>query len=744
MSTAAMTPLDQLLALLPKLFEGNGNLATVTALLPSGMLETILNSPYGPALVDILNSQTGNRPLEYSDRLLSIMPIPRWAWTGTGVAKVVKMAHQVVGNQLPENVVNLVMTTQYNIYGNFPTKSDIAPSAIFVAVNGILMCGHFYVFGRGYMRNHHFWPSFGLGWHCILNMLGFGMRIGWASNVLNIQLGIASTVMIVVSIVYVNAMNLLLAHRILTFRHPETGDATWFGWIMIGIYMVIIGVIVMAVISQVVIFLYFLDYNHWRQATGAMQASSVFATLVAIGGVGLIGLAYVLPRGALSLHHDDRRRLPASNIESYGMFYFPPKYSQVLQYEADPSAKIDSGKLAARVLNGRDLSSSAAIIIVTSLILTTTAAMRCATCFLGERWALNVAPIYSNTLFYIGFGLFETIANVIFLVVRIDLRFYIPDWPIKGTGPLTIKPGTMEIMNNPYRQGPPGGPDEKHFEKAHFEEVQPPLPMPPMPTYGASYGPVSYAGLSPEVLAAANAMHTTPGVIQKAEQGAEQAAEKGANPHTAFSETTKLPDDSEFVDPIPPLPEKKHSPDLREATLPHLVNVGSTPGTPNIAAATFGEIPRHGAATPMAMPTVAQTPLPTLPTITTAHEPSFAQLQRERLDATPSLPEIAFPPTPYQIRSATPAAFPTPLISPATPQQFPEAHFSRVNTPMERGFTPVTRGFTPKQDLSEPTYGVPYADRVSIPSPVHDYDPHYSKPYEEPKDEFRNSGGSDE
>lgn len=727
-----MTPLDNLLALLPKLFEGNGNLATVTSLLPSGLLETVLNSPYGPALVDILNSQTGNRPLEYSDRLLSIMPIPRWAWTGTGVAKVVKMAHQVVGNELPKNVVNLVMTTQYNIYGNFPTKSDIAPSAVFVAVNGILMIAHFYIFARGYARNHRFWPSFGLGWHCIMNMLGFGMRIGWANNVLNIPLGIASTIMIVVSIVYVNSMNLLLAHRILTFRHPETGDATWFGWAMIGVYLVIIGVIVMAVIAQVVIFLYFLDYTHWRQATGAMQAASVLATLVAIGGVFLIALAYVLPRGALSLHHDDRRRLPASNIESYGIFYFPPKYSQVLQYQADPSAKIDSGKLAARVINGRSLGSSAVIIIITSLFLTTTAAMRCATCFLGERWSLNVAPIYGNTLFYIGFGLFETIANVIFLVVRIDLRFYIPDWPLKGTGPLTIKPGTMEIMTDPYHQR--GAPDEKHFEKAHFEEVQP-----PMPTYGATYGPVSYAGLSPEVMAAANAMNTTPGVIQQREDDAERAAEKSVNPHTAFSEATNLPADSEFVDPIPAMPEKKlkHSPELREATMPHLVSLGSMPGTPGMDAATFGALP---AATPMAMPTVTGTPMPTLPAITTAHEPSFAQLQRERLDnPTPSLPEIAFPPTPYQIRAVTPAAFPTPIISPATPQQFPEAHFSRVNTPMERGFTPVTRGFTPKQDLSEPTYGVPYAERVSIPSPVHDYDPHYSKPYEEPRDEFRHS-----
>lgn len=725
------SPLDQLLALIPKLFEGNGNLATLTSLLPSGVLSTILNSPYGDALVDVLNSQVGNRPLEYSDRLLSIFPIPRWAWTGTGVVKVVKMAHQVVGNELPKHVVNLVMTTQYNIYGNFPTTADIAPSAIFVAVNGVLMIAHFYVFAKGCSRNHYFWPSFGLGWHCILNMLGFGMRIGWANNVLNIPLGIASTIMIVVSIVYVNSMNLLLAHRILTYRHPETGDATWFGSVMILVYLVIIGVIVMAVIAQVVMFVYFLDYTHWKQAMGAMQAASVLATLVAIGGVFVIALAYALPRGALSLHHDDRRRLPASNVESYGVFYFPPKYSQVLQYQADPSAKIDSGKLAARVINGRQLSTSAGLIVATSIILTTTAGMRCATCFLGDRWSPSVKPIYGQTLFYIGFGLFETIVNVIYLLVRIDLRFYIPDWPLKGTGPLTIKPGTMEILNDPYGQAPGAphigggyGPDEKQFDKAHFEEVQPPLAA-ATATYGPSFP------MSPEVMRAASAMNMptmptmstmatmigTPMALQQQEDEAEKLAEKNTNRHTGFTEATRLPGDSEFVDPIPRLPSPVHR--SMPPKLDHNSHLQQSPQLPQLPELTLGGSPVRG------------------------HSPS--SLQREELDQAPQLPQIIptpFPQTPYQVRAVTPAAFPTPMLPPATPQQFPDAHYSMSTfaghqTPMDRGFTPVmSRGFTPVQDLSEPTYGVPYTERVSIPSPVHDYDPHYGRPYEEPKDEF--------
>lgn len=46
--------------------------------------------------------------------------------------------------------------------------------------------------------------------------------------------------------------------------------------------------------------------------------------------------------------------------------------------------------------------------------------------------------------------------------------------------------------------------------------------------------------------------------------------------------------------------------------------------------------------------------------------------------------------------------------------------------------------------LAEASYGTPQMERVSIPSPIHDYDPHYGQPYEEPEDEYRRSGGSEE
>ncbi|KAG5366376.1 hypothetical protein CJU89_0800 [Yarrowia sp. B02] len=834
MSTSATpspdyTPIEQLLALLPKLLEGNGNLATLTSLLPHGVLETVLNSPYGPALVDLLNKDVGNRPLEYSDRVLSILPIPRYAWTGTGVVQVLKMSHEVIGNNIPPWLVNMVMTTQANIFGNFPNRKDIAPSAVFVCVFCILAFGHFFVFAKGCSRKHYFWPSFGLGWHCILNTIGYGLRIGWGRDVTNIRIGIASTILIVASVVYVNAMNLLLGHRILTFRHPETGDSTWFGTAMIVNYIIIVGIIVMAIVSQVTIFIYFLDYEHWRQATGAMQAASVFAVAVASGALINITIAYTLPRGALALHHgeEDRRRLPASNIESYGIFWYPPKYSQVLQYEADPSAKLDSGKLAARVLNGRDLRTSTLIIVATTILLTVSAALRCAATFIGSRWSPNEAPIYSGTLFYIGFGVFETITNVIYLVTRIDLRFYIPDWPLKGTGPLTIKPGTMEIYRDPYSVPPaptkPGDPKAPvsygHYANAAGLDYNIPgmpkdgqtlpqtgvstslahnmaagiaTPATPgiaqMPGYTAtglehttpgitpgltltpggyattpagytitpgagmttltpgiatmSPGMASIPGMTPTFhtpgftmppgfAPATPAVAATPGLSRSA-QGhqashalARDLGERGPSPAVGnFQEATSLPSDSSFREPTPvkpPSPVGANAPTVGQELM------GTVPPTP--AQKSRGPLP---AATPAPMPEVTfGDPSLASPSL---HEPMSSIVAPEA----PRIPEIvSFPQTPFQPerRAVTPAHFPEPILSPATPAQFPDPHIS---------MSTYSGSVTKFPTLAEASYGTPQTERVSIPSPIHDYDPHYGRPYEEHEDEYRHSGGSEE
>ncbi|SEI30856.1 YALIA101S01e09208g1_1 [Yarrowia lipolytica] len=725
-----LTPTEQLLSLLPKLVTGPGALSGIVSHLPNGLVETLLNSPYGPAVIDILTSQVGNRPLEYDDLLMSIFPIPVWAKTGTGVMKIVSMAHDIVGFNLPQSVINLVLTTQYNIYGGFPTPADVAPSAVFVAVNVILMAAHFYIFFRGFLRRHYFWPSFGLGWQCILNCLGFGMRIGWGKNLLSLRLGIASTVFIILSIILINSMNLLLAHRIMTFRHPETGDATWFGMLMILVYLAIGGVLLLAVVTEVTIFSYFLDYTHWRQATGGMQAASVLIAVISVGGVFIIAIAYALPRGSLALSNQDRSRLPASNIESYGIFYFPPKFSQVLQYKGDPTAKISSGKLAARVINGRDLNFSASLIVITSVILCATSGMRAATTFIGDRWSHHNKPIFSPTLFYVGFGVFECICNVLYLVARVDLRFYIPDMPRKGYGPILVDPETMQYTD-PYTDGRGVVMDEKKGFTDHVEDVI----NVPAPTYNPAYA------LSPQVAMAARAMNAS-----QMPPLPKSGPPPPVNKHTDFQEAQTLPPNSSFVEPPPIVPPPMPHPTLigepKMLYTPQMVPPprmtpsntsprGSLKGSPKLISPEGSpKLPPQAPTLPkvsMGSPTLPNINMdspnfgsrsapktemvsPTIPNI--SHSPA-APLSMPRHSPLPShapqLPEILptpFPQTPYQIRTATPPEFATPtnILPPVSPQHFPEPSF----TPVEPGSSG-----------------------------------HYARPYEEPEDEFRFSRDSE-
>lgn len=731
--------MEQLLSLIPSLFEGNGNLASLVSLLPSGILPTVLNSPYGPAVIDVLNSQTGNRPLEYSDRLLSIFPIPKFAWTGTGVLKVVSMAKTLVGNDIPKPVIELVMTTQYNIYGSFPSSADILPSAIFVAVNAVLMVAHFYVFARGFMRRHYFYLSFGLGWQCIFSALGFGMRIGWSKNILELKLGIASTIFIILSIVLINFMNFLLAHRILTYRHPETGDSSWFGYLMILLYLGFLGVLLMAIVTQITIFSYFLDYTHWRQATSGMQASSVLIAIFSAAAVFIIIAAYVMPRGILPLHTQSRLRLSASNIESYGMFYFPPKHSQIIQYKGDPSAKMESGELAARVINGRDLGTSAMIVIFTTLLLLATAAMRCATIMIGDRYAAKIKPVYSPTWFYIGFGLFETVANVIYLVIRVDLRFYIPDWPRSGNGP-GINPVYLDysgwknekltLVDGTQVAAPPAvyssGYKSDFQELEHMSEL-PELPdrkTPPEMLKHASYAPMEKAAYNP--LTYGRPISGLTDVIHVPEDPFEptHSLENQAYPSEKAVYTTNVPETPRnnpmrLATPEDPFGDKTYS----EPALG--ISYGQQPS--------YGD-PIHGPASPQQFPEIPGTPMSSIANGDNPINPSnntTSEIQGKTSSSIPGNPisTSGYPPS-------TNYATLTAQATPTSPSLATVLENSEQSSPRD-SLVPATA--TVATATTATGYDVISRPILPMPTPHYSIDStefnYYAKPYQESKDD---------
>lgn len=376
---------------------------------------------------------------------------PQGKVPGTGLLQISKM----LGHSSNPQLLATALGSLPGLFGDYAMHNDVAPSAIFLSIFAIFALAHLYVFGRNFQRGQSFWPSFGLAWYCIFRVIGFGLRINWSHDVMRVKVGIAATVFCVVPVVYVSVMNMLFGHRIFTWRHPETGNAVWFGVIMTVTYVVVLGVIVMGILGQAIPFIYFLDQHHLNMCRRAAQAAAILQTLYAFAGIGLISLAYTFKPGTIDAHfgkfykHGEKVELPATIsptwIESTGMFYFPRKGSQHVIIKDTPEAG------AIRVIanrrapaggfsthhggdheNGPRMTVNVILILAVSVLLSISAAFRTASTFkIYPRGGIAGQPLghwlYHNWLMYLLFGVFEVFVNIFYLVLRADLRFYIPD-----------------------------------------------------------------------------------------------------------------------------------------------------------------------------------------------------------------------------------------------------------------------------------------------------------------------------
>jgi hypothetical protein len=406
-----------------------------------------------------------------SGGLLSLLTPPGKV-PGTGILPLSNTIKETFGHgALDPAVLQVVIGSLPATYGDYPQDADVAPSALFVAIFSILALAYFYIFIRDYRRGHRFWAFFGLGSYCVLRVLGFGLRINWSEDVTRVQTGIAATVFTLVSVLFINMLNMLFGHRIFTRRHPETGDASWFNIAMAVIYFIVIGVIVMAILGQSIPFLYFLDSTHLKMCQNVVQAAAILQTLYAFAGILLIVTAYAIPPGKIDhrlFFKGPKETLPktfsATWIESCSPFYFPTKGSQQIIHRGDPQAKyirvIPSEEAPAGGLaehnddhpNGPKMRTAIILIVVTSLLLSISSAFRCASTFiLVKRGGYPGVPfsnwIFHNWVLYLFNGAFEVIVSVLLLVFRADLRFYIPDKSIASSNE-TSSDLTVDRTNN--------------------------------------------------------------------------------------------------------------------------------------------------------------------------------------------------------------------------------------------------------------------------------------------------------
>lgn len=392
---------------------------------------------------------------------------PPWAAEGTGLLEVVNITQSTYGS-LPPTLVAQIVPFLPGLFGDYPNKSnDIGPSALFVALFAIMGFANLYVCVRNWMSGYKTYSWVAMTCYAFSMMIGFALRLQWAQDVLQVRLGVASVVFTQLPMLILNSMCFLYGERIFAWRHPQTAHSRWFKAIILGVYVLVVGIIVMAIVAQAVPFLYFLTPKHYKMCQQVTQAAAILNLLYGMTGSTLVQIAFLFKPGTIdhrmfrypsAIAYDENPNMAqATWIERTSLLYFPPKGCQIPapknSYRVMPTRQAPHGGIA-NLLNGLDerapsVVTATLVVLGVSLMLTFSLCFRAASVFvLKPRGGFLPTSFqtsgpsmnsftFRNYVFYIWYGAFQLLVNVIFLVFRCDLRFCIP-------------PASNEVVETPH------------------------------------------------------------------------------------------------------------------------------------------------------------------------------------------------------------------------------------------------------------------------------------------------------
>lgn len=75
---------------------------------------------------------------------------------GTGVNEILKWGRNILGYDLPQNLIDYFIETQNTLFGSYPNHDDYAPSVVFAVLFGVIMVVHIIIFIINTSRGHYF------------------------------------------------------------------------------------------------------------------------------------------------------------------------------------------------------------------------------------------------------------------------------------------------------------------------------------------------------------------------------------------------------------------------------------------------------------------------------------------------------------------------------------------------------------------------------------------------------------
>ncbi|KAK6456821.1 uncharacterized protein RJT20DRAFT_126878 [Scheffersomyces xylosifermentans] len=357
---------------------------------------------------------------------------------GTGSYVLAKQAHNLLGPKIPHSMQAYTTGYQINLFGDYPDQRDIAPSIVFAVAFGIIMLLHLGIFLVNSSRGHYFWLSLGWFFYSLMRVIGFAMRPFWGRDLSRIQIGIAGEVFLILPSIFLVSFNLILAQRLFTWRHPVGGSRKLFWGTMITLYVVVSVVVIMTIVASAVPSLYLLSETVYTRYKKVVECTSILVILYSLTSISLLGLSYFFKPTA-----KDKEIYTYQPwwIESFSPFYFVKRgaakeaaesFTKRNHYHRH-SVRVIAATHHHNVVQGMTHDKkeikhtfSLTLIIITTLLIFVGQVLRGIVVFQG-RYKKDASPIGRPVVMYIFWGLFEVIINLLYIVGRVDLRFYRPD-----------------------------------------------------------------------------------------------------------------------------------------------------------------------------------------------------------------------------------------------------------------------------------------------------------------------------
>lgn len=264
----------------------------------------------------------------------------------------------------------------------FPkSNTDTAPTATFLALFFLTALSHMFIFLRNKKRGHKFlFNGLCIGF-CMARVVTSSLRLAWIYNIQSRNLAIAATIFVAAGVLLLFIINLFFAQRILRGLHPHLGWSKGISRAFLVMYLLIIPLLIMVVTATTQSF-FTTDKNIARMDVDMQRGASTYFMVVAFLPLPITIFALVYPKG--------------TDPDHFGKGSFKLK---------------------------------AAVVMIASALLTLGAGFRTGTSFHTFKPEFATNPPWWNAkwCFYIFNFTVELITVLMYLVVRIDLLFHIPD-----------------------------------------------------------------------------------------------------------------------------------------------------------------------------------------------------------------------------------------------------------------------------------------------------------------------------